>query len=120
MILVDSSVWIDHFESGNAILSAMLEEHRVLMHPFVAGELAGGVLPGRRAEVLAGLRELPQAPVAEHAEVMHLIEGRKLSGSGVGWVDAHLLASALIGSVPLWSQDRALLRAAQRLQVAFR
>lgn len=119
MILVDSSVWIDHFQSGNARLSALLQDHQVLMHPFVAGELACGVLPGHRAQVLAGLGELPQAPVAANAEVMELIERRSLSGTGVGWVDAHLLASALIGSVPLWSLDAALRRVARRLRVAF-
>jgi predicted nucleic acid-binding protein len=118
MILVDTSVWIGHFRSADARLSSLLEERRVLMHPFVLGELACGWLPGKRTEVLAGLGELPEAPMAANPEVLELIELRGLANTGVGWIDAHLLASALIGSVPLWSVDRGLVRAARRLEVA--
>ncbi len=115
MILVDTSVWIGHFQSASSRLSSLLENGEVLTHPFVTGELVCGVLPGDRAGVLAHLRQLPRGPVATDGEVMDLIEQRKLSGQGIGWVDAHLLASSLLARAPLWSLDRALARQARRL-----
>lgn len=118
MILVDTSVWIAHFRTGSARLSSLLEQDQVLTHPFVVGELACGVLPGRRAQVLAHLDELPEAPVAPHPDVMRLIEARKLAGTGIGWVDAHLLASSLLAPARLWSLDRAVTRQARNLGVS--
>lgn len=117
MILADSSVWVDHFRRANARLSSLIRDHQVLTHPFVLGELACGTLPGRRAKVLAHLGRLPAAPVAEHGEVMALLERRGLSGSGIGWIDAHLLASALLASASLWTLDRPLRRVASTLGV---
>ncbi len=117
MILVDTSVWVDHFRAGNRRLGALLEEQQVLGHPFVVGELACGRLR-HRARVLGDLERLPMAPVATHAEVLALIERRSLAGSGIGWVDAHLLASALIARAFLWTLDRTLERQARRLGIS--
>ncbi len=120
MILVDSSVWIGHFRTADARLADLLEQHQVVTHPFVVGELACGVLPGERAAVLGALAELPEAPVAEHGEVLKLVEHRQLAGTGIGWLDAHLIASAFLGKALLWTRDRPLARAAERLGIARR
>jgi predicted nucleic acid-binding protein len=114
VILVDTSVWIDHFRRRSARLSSLLEEGRVLTHPFVIGELACGLLADRRA-VLGLLAELPSASVATDVEVMDLIERRSLAGRGIGFVDAHLLASAMLEGVLLWTLDRRLAASAVRL-----
>ncbi|MHB8357862.1 MAG: type II toxin-antitoxin system VapC family toxin [Vulcanimicrobiaceae bacterium] len=111
MILVDTSVWIDHLRFGNATLVEMLEEERVLLHPFVIGEIACGNLRNR-ARVLANLEALPVATSADHEEVVKLVEGHKLWGKGIGWIDAHLLASALVSGCRLWTLDKRLDRAA--------
>lgn len=111
MILVDTSVWIDHLRRGDAQLTRLLNAGAVLCHPFVIGELACGNLHNRAA-VLALLEALPVVVVAAHGEVLHMLEVRGLSGEGLGWVDAHLLASALIAGCPLRTRDRALARAA--------
>ncbi len=118
MILVDTSVWIDHFRRGDARLAALLDSGQVWCHDFVVGELACGGLE-RRAEILSYLNNLPRAATAEHAEVLGLLEGRRLSGEGLGWIDVHLLAAALIDRLPLWTRDRALRAAAKRLGVDF-
>ena len=116
MTLVDSSVWIDHWRRGNARLAAALEVGRVVAHPFVIGELACGTMP-RRSSTLPLLEALPVVPTARHDEVMMLIERHNIAGTGLGWVDAHLLASATLSGTPLWTLDRALRRAAERLDV---
>ncbi len=116
-MLVDTSVWVDHLARGNARLVALLEEGEVEAHPFVVGELALGRLRGRE-ETLAHLAALPSVPVAEHEEVLGLVTSNHLAGSGVGWVDAHLLASALIGGTTIWTLDRPLAAVARRLGVA--
>lgn len=115
MILVDSCVWIDHLRRANARLSSLVGEHQVLTHPFVIGELACGSLPGRRVELLEQLGRMPKAPMAEHHEVLTLVERRGLSGSGIGWLDAHLLASSLLAGASLWTLDRPLAKQARRL-----
>ena len=107
MILVDTSVWIDHLRRGNERLRSLLQDDQVLCHPFVIGELACGNLH-RRNEVLLLLEALPEAPVADHAEVLHLINSHRLYGQGLGWIDAHLLASALLLGCELWTSDRLL------------
>jgi len=114
VILADSSVWIDHLRSGNAELSAFLQDDRILVHPFVIGELACGNVPNREA-VRRDLELLPGALVAHHAEVMHFVNEGKLWGIGIGWIDAHLLASARLSNCSLWTFERALERAAARL-----
>ena len=114
MILVDTSVWIDHFRTGDAALAQMLDQGRVLMHPFVLGELALGNF--RRRDVLATLRDLPAAFVATDNEVLDFIERNTLFGLGIGYVDAHLLAAvALTPGASLLTRDSRLATAAERL-----
>lgn len=108
MILVDTSVWIDHLRNGNTRLAAMLENTEVCTHPFVVGELACGSLENR-AEVLVLLHNLPGVSVATDAEVLFYIEKQRLMGRGIGYIDAHLLAAtAMTGSIRLWTLDRRL------------
>ncbi len=114
MTLVDTSVWIQHLRHGNGRLAAMLDEGEVLCHPFVIGELACGTLHNRD-ELLELLAALPATRIAEHAEVLGFIAERGLAGRGLGWIDMHLLASALLGSYSLWTFDKALARAAGEL-----
>ena len=111
MILVDTSVWIAHFRKGGSRLAELLSEALVLAHPFVVGELACGNLRNR-ARILSDLEALPCAVFATDEEVMRLIEDRKLWGLGIGWIDGHLLASALLSNCQLWSLDTRLVRAA--------
>jgi len=114
MVLVDTSVWIQHFRQGEPVLSDRLSEGAVLMHPFVSGELACGNLR-HRSETLSDLHELPQASLASNSEVLRLIEDRRLWGRGLGWVDLHLLASALLSGCGFWTLDRRLAGAAKEL-----
>ena len=116
MTLVDTSVWIEHLRRGSARLTELLNDEQVLHHPFVLGELACGDLRNR-AEILGLLAELPQLQVAEQHEVLHLLETRRLHGRGLGWVDAHLLASCLLAGCGLWTLDRPLARVAGVLRV---
>lgn len=116
MILVDTSVWADHFRRGESGLSDLLLDGGVLMHPAIIEELACGSLP-RRKETLDLLRALPLAPVAEHAEALELIANERLHGSGLGAVDVHLIASARLAGAGLWTKDKALAREAKRLGV---
>jgi predicted nucleic acid-binding protein len=115
--LVDTSVWIDHLRIGSRRLSELLEDGLVLMHPLVVGELACGPL-ARRDEILTWLRVLPAAPVVEHDEVLEFVRRRRLYGQGIGWLDAHLLASARLAASYLWTLDRPLHRAALALRLA--
>jgi predicted nucleic acid-binding protein len=118
VILVDTSVWIDHLRTGNEMLSVLLEGRRVLGHPFVAGELALGNLRGRDV-ILRALRSLPQATVASDKEVLHFIDRELLFGRGIGYVDAHLLAAArLTRGATLWTRDRRLQAVAAELGLA--
>ena len=117
MILVDTSPWVEHLRRGNAKLAALLENGEVACHPFVLGELALGNLR-HRTTILAYLSNLPSVAVAEHGEVLALVERRRLMGTGIGWVDAHLLASALLARVRLWTLDQRLARQARRLGLA--
>ena len=115
MILADTSVWIDHFRSGNKDLQRLLEQRQIVMHPCVIAELALGSLR-ERAKTLALLDLLPQLQVALTNEVRLTIETRRLHNLGIGLVDAHLIASILIDqSTLLWTQDEPLRKAAERL-----
>jgi predicted nucleic acid-binding protein len=111
MILVDTSVWIDHFRVGNPLLNQILGGALVLTHPYVIGELACGNLENR-AQILADLNALPLSVPATGEEVLRLIEVRKLWGRGIGWVDGHLLASSLLSNCRLWTLDHQLNRIA--------
>ena len=117
MILCDTSVWIDHFRHDNASLAELLENDRALCHPFVIGELACGALPAR-ASTIELLQTLPAAPLMQHEEVLVLIERHRLMASGIGWVDAHLLGSALLAKGHLWTLDRTLATVAGQLGLA--
>jgi predicted nucleic acid-binding protein len=110
-VLVDTSVWVDHFRRGNAKLSEQLEAGQVWIHPFVIGELACGSLSQRR-NVLTLLAALPSAPMADHDEVMEFVETRGLYSRGLGWIDLHLLLSARIVQLPFWTLDKRLALAA--------
>jgi hypothetical protein len=118
VILVDTSVWVEHLRSASAILTEVLDDGEVLGHPFVLGELALGNL-GRRDDILRVLRRLPQAASASHREVLQFIEREPLFGRGIGYVDAHLLAAArlTVGS-KLWTRDRRLQAVAAQLGLA--
>lgn len=116
MVLADTSVWIEHFRHGDPNLAERLSEGLVLMHPFIRGELACGNLKNRAA-ILSDMEALPQAHLATNAEVLQLIEDRRLWGRGMGWIDAHLLASALLSNCRLWTLDGRLAKAAGELGV---
>jgi predicted nucleic acid-binding protein len=116
IVLVDTSVWVDLWRRGSPRLAHLLEQDRVVVHPFVLGELALGRLT-RRADVLRDLQALQAPHVAEHAEVLALIDRVPLWGRGIGWVDAHLLASSLLDRLHLWTLDRRLASVATALGV---
>jgi predicted nucleic acid-binding protein len=116
VVLADTSVWIRHFRQGLPTLADRLGEGLVLVHPFVCGELACGNLKNR-AEILSDLQALPAARVASDAEAFRLIELHRLWGRGLGWVDVHLLASALLSHCRLWTLDKKLEEAATELGV---
>ncbi|MDD4735620.1 MAG: PIN domain-containing protein [Kiritimatiellae bacterium] len=107
MVLVDSSVWIDHFRKKNSNLSELLEAEKVLIHPFVLGELACGNLQ-HRTEIIALLHALPVSIKAEDDEVLFFIERHNLMGRGIGLVDIHLLASCFMQRCYLWTKDKRL------------
>jgi predicted nucleic acid-binding protein len=108
MILVDTSVWIDHLRTGDAQLSERLNDGRVLIHPFVLGELACGNL-GNRETVLSLLKNLPTAPLASDDEVLFFIDRNQLMGKGIGYIDVHILAAvSLANSGRLWTRDKRL------------
>lgn len=117
MILVDTSVWIDHFRAGVPELVAHLGRSAVVMHPFVIGELACGNLSNREA-TLELLQQLRPISVAEHDEVMSFIRARALHGRGIGYVDVHLLAAVAIAGYQLWTSDKRLRAVAASLGLA--
>jgi hypothetical protein len=115
VILVDTSVWVDHLRTGDRRLVQLLDAEQVFTHPFVIGEIALGKLP-RRNLILATLRFLPKVLVAAHEEVLEFIERYQLFGSGVGYVDAHLLAAIkLTAGTGLWTRDKSLRAVAGQL-----
>ncbi len=119
MILVDTSVWVDHLRRGDKALASLLDDGRVLVHPFVIGEIACGMLSDR-AVTLDLLENLPSAVLAEHHEVLSFVDQHRLFGRGIGYVDAHLLASvALMPGTALWTRDRRLHETAAVLRCAY-
>jgi predicted nucleic acid-binding protein len=114
VIIVDSSIWIDHLRRRNERLSQLLIAGQALAHPYVVGELAMGNL-SPRDEILNLLATLPQAAIASNAEVLDFIETKRLFGSGIGYIDAHVLASARLSAVALWTRDKRLLAIAAGL-----
>jgi predicted nucleic acid-binding protein len=117
MVLVDTSVWVAHLRHGTVGLEALLNEGRVVCHPFIVGELACGNLRNRY-EILKHLQALPRAIPAEPEEVMQFIENYSLMGKGLGYIDMHLLASAILTKVPLWTLDKKLNEIAVKLELA--
>jgi predicted nucleic acid-binding protein len=118
LILVDTSIWVDHIRGQDVGLRRLLEDELVLGHPFVIGELAMGNLPDRSIW-LRDLGRLPSALIARHHEVLSMIESATLYGRGLGSVDVHLLASARLSRSRLWTRDRRLAAAAGELGIAF-
>jgi predicted nucleic acid-binding protein len=119
MIIADTVIWADFISRGDSVLVGLLESQATLMHPYVRGEIALGNL-GNRAAILSDLDTMPLAPVARHDEVIGLIERARLFGSGIGYVDAHLLASTLlIPNGTLWTRDKRLAAVAERLGVSY-
>ncbi len=117
MVLADTSVWIEHFREGNDQLAEYLLECQIMCHPFIVGELACGNLRNRD-EILRMLTAIPAAQVAEHTEVLHLVSSHGLLGQGIGWIDAHLLASTLLTGCTLWTFDKPLARTARNLKIS--
>jgi predicted nucleic acid-binding protein len=118
MILVDTSIWADHFGRRDADLALLLDGEEALGHAFVTAEIALGNLPDPGG-ILAMLESLPQAAVATQAELMSLIESAKLAGSGIGFVDAHLLAGCRLSAAMLWTRDKRLRAMAEALGLAW-
>jgi predicted nucleic acid-binding protein len=118
VILVDTSVWIDHLRKNDVGMRRLLGMGQVLSHPLVIGELAMGIFK-RRDLLLSELGDLPSAKIAQHDEVLHFVSKHTLFGSGIGYIDAHLLATVrLMPGTLLWTRDRRLLEVASRLSLA--
>ena len=118
MVLVDTSVWVSHLRDGSARLSELLDDGLVLCHPLVIGELACGHLRNR-AEVLSLLAALPAADEATHDELLRFIEAHRLMGTGIGYGDVQLLASAVLAGTPLWTRDKKLATVATDLGIGW-
>jgi len=119
MILVDTSIWVDHLRAGDEDLSTLLNNSQVLMHPFVLGELACGNLRNREM-VLRLLKDLPHAALATDDEVLFFIERHALMGRGIGYVDAHLLAAVMLdGAAQMWTRDKRLRAVADSLTLSY-
>ncbi|MGO9004979.1 MAG: type II toxin-antitoxin system VapC family toxin [Beijerinckiaceae bacterium] len=120
LILVDTSIWVDHLRKGDETLSRLLDKASVLAHPFVTGEIALGHLR-QRDLVLAALQDLPVASVATDPEVLHFITQHSLFGFGIGYIDAHLLAAVkLTLGASLWTRDKRLHSVAEAMGLAWR
>jgi len=118
VILADTSIWIDHLRSRSPALTALLQDQAVCTHDFVIGELACGNL-GNRAEVLGLLQSLPRLSAATEDETLFFIEQQYLMGRGIGYIDAHLLAAAVIRGVQIWTKDKRLMVIAERTGWAY-
>lgn len=118
MVLVDTSVWVAHLRDGNVGLEELLNEGQAVCHPFIIGELACGNLKNRSL-ILSLLKSLPVATVAEHDEIMHFIENKNLMGRGLGYVDMHLLASAVLSGTLVWTLDQKLDSSSEKLGLKY-
>ena len=116
MVLVDTSIWIAHLGQGSRRLEKLLMDAEVMCHPFVIGELASGNLKNRN-EIISLLQSLPMAPTIEFDEFLVFVDRNHLMGKGVGFVDVHLLASAKLAGVPLWTADKKLKSSADQLEL---
>ena len=118
MVLVDTSVWISHFRGDHSDLTELLNQGTAATHPYVIGELSCGNLKNRE-EILALMQDLPMALPAEHDEIQGFIESRRLMGQGLGIIDVHILASALLSGIELWTENRHLAKTAADLDISF-
>ncbi len=118
MVLVDTSVWISHLREAHADLAGLLNDGKVASHPFIVGELACGNLHNRPL-ILTLLKTLPMTPLVNPEEVLAFIENHNLMGKGLGYIDVHLLASAALAGLPLWTIDKKLERVAQSLRLKY-
>ena len=118
MVLVDTSVWVAHLRAGNIGLEALLNDGHVVCHPFIIGEIACGKLKNR-SEILSLLQALPMAKRAEHEEVMQFIENHRLMGKGLGYIDMHLLASAMLTNLSIWTLDKRLNEVSSTLGICY-
>ncbi len=119
MVLVDTSVWVSHFRDGNIELANLLNDGSVLCHPLIVGELACGNFKDRTV-ILSFLQLLPMSIEAEHEEVLSFIENHHLMGKGLGYADVHLIASAVLSGVPIWTLDKKLDQAADGLHAKYK
>jgi predicted nucleic acid-binding protein len=119
VVLVDTSVWVSHFRETHDGLVELLNNGEAVCHPFIIGELACGNLKSRKS-VISLLEALPMAFLVEHEEVLAFIEARNVMGKGLGYVDVHLLAAALLSGVSLWTLDKKLDKAAEELHCRYR
>ena len=118
MVLVDTSIWIEHFRKGNAHLKELLVTGQAACHPFIIGELACGNLK-LRSEIIILLRTLPSVNTVSDDEIIYFIEEKQLMGLGTGIVDMHLLASSIMTNTPLWTNDTRLKEVARKLNILY-
>jgi len=118
MVLIDTSVWINHLHTKNLDLETLLLETQVVCHPFIIGELACGGIKNRK-EFLSLLSDLPTSPVVTQEEYLHFVESNELMGKGIGFVDAHLLASTRLYRTTLWTADKHLQKVARNLKLSY-
>jgi predicted nucleic acid-binding protein len=119
MILVDTSIWVDHLRKGNQHLEKLLIDAEVVCHPFVIGEMACANIKNR-SEILTLLQSLPVVPTIDLNEYLYFIDQNSLYGSGIGFVDIHLLASARLLDIPIWTGDKKLREAAIGVRLSYR
>jgi len=118
MVLVDTSVWVSHLREGGVGLEKLLNNGEVVCHPFIVGELACGNLKNRH-EILTYLQSLPMTILAEDEEVLKFIENNQLIGKGLGYIDIHLIASAVLTDVPLWTFDKTLDKITKKISINY-
>jgi predicted nucleic acid-binding protein len=118
MVLVDTSVWINYLRQGEPGLQKLLKDGQVASHPFIIGELACGNIVNRE-EIISLLSSLPLLDVVEHDELLQFIKHNYLMGAGLGFVDVHLMASAVLSGIPIWTQDKKLKQVCLRFGIKF-
>jgi len=119
MVITDTSIWVTHLRQGSRQLEKLLIDAEVMCHPFIIGELACGNLKNRN-EIISLLQSLPMAPTIEFDEFIFFIDRNQLMGIGIGFIDVHLLASAQLTGIPLWTADKRLKSAATKLDLAYK
>jgi len=119
MVLVDTSVWIDHLRYGDEALSHLLRQEQVCCHPMIIGELACGYLK-KRQELISLWQNLPKPTIASHQEALYFLDKNNLSGKGIGYIDLHLLAACLLSmDTMLWTRDKRLVQIANALGIHY-